>query len=604
MQHLKAKFKSFTREPGNIGKALFILLVFGVALVIRLHHLDNESLWMDELRQTSYYPHSFLKIIDDAASQSQPPLDYWIGHLVQSISSSDFALRLPSALFGAGSVVLVTVLIASATSWQIALGFGLISALMPFNLYYSQEARPYAIAIFLFLCQLGALVNLLTGKQDKKFFNAIVLLFFSAAFLYSRSLFPLVITSSLLAILITWLLFLVKREGMTISASKSLLAYALIALVLAVGFYIPSLKFVLTKSARYVSDTSMGINFENLLAAAIKCDLAPIWQAYVVQSEPLTYPLLLAACLAPFFACQLGPGRKNIIALITILLLPLAGLLNMFIFQAKSGMPFRPAYASYILPLVLILGAITFQGLWTLVTKLRYAHAARAGLMVITLIFFLQTVHAAKEYKSMSRKTDWRKVSSFLLESFDDHHVIIFDSLSHFGAWEPTHYGFPRYYRGLSPLESMARLPLLAHKITQLTLEPVVVLFQWREYFLTPRSRYPIMSVPRPDMKAIDYRRLCRDPLLICKEFTGFSIVRLKETSGNLARDSYTIIERLLLGIPDGSWSIELHLAAASLARAIQLDGWEDHLKHAEKLTNEKNLPQVTRMASRIRAGK
>ena len=112
------------------------------------------------------------------------------------------------------------------------------------------------------------------------------------------------------------------------------------------------------------------------------------------------------------------------------------------------------------------------------------------------------------------------------------------------------------------------------------------------------------MSVPRPDMKAIDYRRLCRDPLLICKEFTGFSIVRLKETSGNLARDSYTIIERLLLGIPDGSWSIELHLAAASLARAIQLDGWEDHLKHAEKLTNEKNLPRVTKMASRIRAGK
>ena len=604
MQNLKAKWESFTREPGNIQKVLFILLVFGVALVIRLHDLDNESLWMDELRQVSYYPHSIFKIIDAAASQSQPPLDYWIGHLVQLISTSDFAVRLPSALFGAGSVVLLMVLIVSATSWQIALGFGLISALMPFNLYYSQETRPYAIAVFLFLCQLWALVNLLTGKQDKKFINASVLLLFSTAFLHSRSLFPLVITICLFAFLITWFLFLVKQEGMAISAPKSLLLFSVVALILAMISFIPSLKLLLTKSGRYVSDTSMGLNLEKFLTAVIKCDLSPIWQAYVVQSEPLTYPLLLLACLAPFFAWQLGLGRKKTMALITIVLLPLAGLLNMFIFQAKSSMPFRPAYASYILSLVLILGAITFQGLWTLAAKIRFMRAVRAGLMAIALIFFLQTVHAAKEYKSMPKKTDWRKVSGFLSESFDDHHLIIFDSLSHFGDWEPTLYGFPRYYRGHSPLESMARLPLLAHKIPQLTLEPVVVLFQWREYFLTPQSRYPLMSVPRPDMKAIDYQGLCRDPKLICKEFTGFSIIRLKETSGNLARDSYSIIERLLLEIPYGSWLVELHLAAASLARAIQLDGWEDHLDNAEELTNEKNLPQVTKIARHIRAMK
>jgi hypothetical protein len=201
----------------------------------------------------------------------------------------------------------------------------------------------------------------------------------------------------------------------------------------------------------------------------------------------------------------------------------------------------------------------------------------------------------------MPRKTDWRRVSDFLTKSFDDRHVIIFDSLSHYGAWEPTLYGFPRYYRGHSPLESMPRLPLLSHKLSERTLEPVLVLFQWREYYLTPQSPYPIMSVPRADMKAIDYQRICRDPLLICNEFTGFSIFQLKEPSGNLARDSYTIIERLLLEIPKGSWLVELHLAAASLARAIQLDGWEDHLKQAEKLTSTRHLLQVTKMADRIR---
>jgi hypothetical protein len=47
---------------------------------------------------------------------------------------------------------------------------------------------------------------------------------------------------------------------------------------------------------------------------------------------------------------------------------------------------------------------------------------------------------------------------------------------------------------------------------------------------------------------------------------------------------------------------VELHLAAASLAHATQLDGWEDHLNHAEELTNESNRPQVTKMVNHIRA--
>ena len=604
MPDIKSKLATFTREPGNIQKAFFLLLVFGVALIIRLHHLDEESLWMDELRQVSYYPHTLLQIIDDAASQSQPPLDYWIGHLVQYISMGDFAVRLPAALFGAGSAVLLMVLIAAVCSWQVAWGAGLMWALLPFNLYYSQEARPYAIAVFLFLCQLWALVNLLTARHDKKLIQAGGLLLFSAAFLHSRSLFPLVITISLLALLVTWLVYLAAQKETTLWVPKSLLALAIIVLFMAAISYLPSLRFVLTKSSRYVSDTAIGLQLDKFLAAITRWDLAPLWQAYVVQSEPLTYPLLLLAGLAPFFTWQVDSGHRKVIALIPVLLLPLAALLNLFIFQAKSGMPFRPAYAGYLLPLVFMLSAITFQGFWTLAAKIRYGGAIRAGLMALALMIFVQTVHGAIEYKSMSRKTDWRRVAGFLAQSFNDRQVIIFDSLSHYGAWEPTLYGFPRYYRGRSPLGSTARLPLLSRKLAALTLEPVVVLFQWREYYLSPQSVYPIMSVPRADMTTIDYQKLCRDPFLICNEFTGFSVMQLKETTGNLARDLYTIIDRMLLDIAEGSWSVELYLAAASLARATQLDGWEDHLKRAEELTPERYRARVIKMADHIRGMK
>ena len=60
------------------------------ALFLRLHNLDHESLFMDELRQVSYYGNDFREIVRNAASQQQPPLDYWIGHLVFKISDSDY----------------------------------------------------------------------------------------------------------------------------------------------------------------------------------------------------------------------------------------------------------------------------------------------------------------------------------------------------------------------------------------------------------------------------------------------------------------------------------------------------------------------------------
>ena len=93
------------------NKIISIILLIGLSLILRIHHLDHESLWMDEIRQTSYYANSLTEIIDKAASQSQPPLDYWIGHFVNFLSNGDFAVRLPAALFGTGSVLLLVLLI-------------------------------------------------------------------------------------------------------------------------------------------------------------------------------------------------------------------------------------------------------------------------------------------------------------------------------------------------------------------------------------------------------------------------------------------------------------------------------------------------------------
>jgi mannosyltransferase len=593
--------KIIAQFPGRNLKRIGFLLLAGFALYLRLHHLDYESLWMDELLQVSFYPHSFFRLISDAAIQSQPPLDYWIGRLVYLLSGSDFAVRLPAALFGTGAVVLLAVLIARLTSWPVGLGCGVLAALMPFNLYYAQEARPYAIAVFMLLWVLLALDQQLTAGGQRRFVRSLVLLLSATAFLHTRALWPLVITVSLLLILVMRLLVLFKREGAALSAQKHRIFYAAGALLLAIGFYIPSLRMVLAQSGAYVADQSIGLDLAKFLAVIINCNLRPIWQSFFVQSDPLTYPALLLVCLSPWFILRPVKEQKWATARLTLCLLPLASLLHLFIFQAKSNFPFRPPYAGYILPRVLVLGGISFHGLWTRVAGTRYVHAVRYGLLATALIFFLQTGYAAQGYKSMPRKTEWRQATAHLEKFYGAQHLIIFDSLSLVGNWEPTLFGFRRYYQGRSPLETMARLPLLAPKMRQMNLEPLVVLFQWREYFLTPQSIYPIMSTPQSKLKLIDYESLTRDPVLSCRQFTGFTIIRLKHPTGNLVRDSYTLIERLILNLPAGSWLVELHLAVAGLARVLHLKNWEDHLAAAVKLTDEKKLSRVAKSARWIR---
>ena len=593
---------NFIRQlPGRRQNLMGVLLLAGFALFLRLHHLDHESLWMDELLQISFYHHAFFRLIGDAAIQSQPPLDYWIGHLVNLVSGSDFAVRLPAALFGTGAVVLLAVLIARLTSWPIGLGCGVIAALMPFNLYYAQEARPYAIAVFMFLWVLLALDQLLTAGGKRRFVPGLVLLLAATGFLYSRALWPLVVIVSLLLILLVWLLVVFKREGAALSEQKHRIFFAAGALLLATGLYIPSLQVVLARSGAYVADQSIGLDWAKFMTVLLDGNLAPVWQSFVVQSEPLAYPVLLLVCLAPWFILRPVTEQKWATAKLTLCLLPLASLLHLFIFQAKTGYPFRPPYAGYILPLVLILGAISFHGLWIRVARTRYANAVRYGLLATALIFFLQTGYSAKEYKSMSRKTDWRQATAYLEKFYDSQHLIIFDSLSLVGNWEPTLFGFRRYYKGKSPLETMARLPLLAPKMQRMNLEPIVVLFQWREYFLTPRSTYPIMSTPQSILKSIDYESLTGDPMLSCRQFTGFTLIRLKHPTGNLARDSYAIIASLISNLPAGSWLVELHLAAAGLSRVLHLKNWEDHLAAAVALTDEKKRSRVVKMARRIR---
>ena len=128
-----------------IGLA-FILIV---AAVLRFYDLDRTSIWLDEAISWKQASLPFLEMLAATARDKNPPLHSIILKLTIALfGDSETALRAPSALLGVGAVYLLyrlgTMLFDRATGLIAAL----LLALSGFHVWYSNEARMYALLSF------------------------------------------------------------------------------------------------------------------------------------------------------------------------------------------------------------------------------------------------------------------------------------------------------------------------------------------------------------------------------------------------------------------------------------------------------------------------
>lgn len=167
------------RDPFDIWLLVPVLLA---AAMLRLADLDRTSFWYDEAVSWTQSSGSFAELIRLVANDNYPPLHNIVLWLTMPVlGDSETALRLPSALFGLGSVFLVYRLGAQLFRPRAGLLAAILLAFSPFHVWYSTEARMYAAFAFfglLFLCLAATLLR----RPGKGLFAATVLA--GAAFLY------------------------------------------------------------------------------------------------------------------------------------------------------------------------------------------------------------------------------------------------------------------------------------------------------------------------------------------------------------------------------------------------------------------------------------
>lgn len=126
------------------------IILFLVALILRVYRLDHFGLWNDEGFTFGLSSNGPFDIISESFTyEPNPPLYNLFLHVWMKIFGiSEFALRFPSAVFGALSVALLYLIGKKIISDKAGVVAAILVMAHPFYMEHSQEVRGYSMLCF------------------------------------------------------------------------------------------------------------------------------------------------------------------------------------------------------------------------------------------------------------------------------------------------------------------------------------------------------------------------------------------------------------------------------------------------------------------------
>ena len=167
-----------SHQPLAIRYWLFAILLFGFAF--RVHALGAQSFWLDEAYTWGVVTRTTWGDVWGAmlAVSDVSPLYYVLAKLVTPLwGASEFGLRLVSAFFGWLAIAGTYRVGRAMFENRVGVLASAIIALSPFAIWYSQDARPYGLYLFLAALVLWGLHRAERGHGWKIFIAASALMY-------------------------------------------------------------------------------------------------------------------------------------------------------------------------------------------------------------------------------------------------------------------------------------------------------------------------------------------------------------------------------------------------------------------------------------------
>jgi uncharacterized membrane protein len=177
----KSRLTFSTVSKTTWGQVTIILAILLLALILRLAGLGAESAWIDEAYSINLANHNIVQIIQGTAADQHPPLYYLLLHFWFLAGSGVAYARLLSVVIGIVQIYQVMDLARLIGIKEMGWLAGLILAISPMHVWYSQEARMYMLLASLTTASTTMLWTSLHGKRHWWLYT-----FFSIAALYTH----------------------------------------------------------------------------------------------------------------------------------------------------------------------------------------------------------------------------------------------------------------------------------------------------------------------------------------------------------------------------------------------------------------------------------
>jgi uncharacterized membrane protein len=128
---------------------LWLVPIVALALALRLFRIGINSLWFDESFSWIVARQPALAILTQQLTPIMPPLYHSLLGFWMQLGEAEAVLRSFSAICGVITIPVMYFLGRELFTPAVGLAAALLTAVLPFHVYFAQEARPYALIILL-----------------------------------------------------------------------------------------------------------------------------------------------------------------------------------------------------------------------------------------------------------------------------------------------------------------------------------------------------------------------------------------------------------------------------------------------------------------------
>ena len=375
------------------AQSLVVLTLIG--LFLRLYNLGYNSLWLDEASTYGFSVKSFPEIWQmTAAGEFNPPLFYWVEHVMLVFGTNEIVLRIVPALLGVLTIPLVYWIGKEFIDRNVGIIAAAAFAFSPFLIYYSQEARAYSMMLFFVA---AAMVFYLKAMKNNDLTNwALFGVFAALAFWAHFYAFTIIAALFIYALIVK-----LPQLKTGIHDIKMLVLGGVVFVVLCIPLIIVTMQLFVTRTA---SAPTYGIQGLGIISETFR--------QVAGFNEYAMFLLCALFVIGIIQAFLIDRNKALFLVLLTVLTFVISYILSF-------KMPMQPRYLIFMSLIFFVGVAISYKVFYSLVNNRGVVYGFVAVLCIIS-------APSLANYYSGYSKEDWRGVAGIIQQKTNPGDQIIF----------------------------------------------------------------------------------------------------------------------------------------------------------------------------------